>query len=59
MNTISKLSDESKAADRIPIKALRNKMKRRAAIAKFVMVIVYDKDGVRMSLRYRKVMNNM
>ena len=23
------------------------------------MVIVYDRDGVRMSLRYRKVMNNM
>src|SRR6266540_3914025 len=54
-----RLPGESNAADKIPIKALRNEIKRRAAQAKYVMVIVYDKDGVRMSLRYGKVMTNM
>src|SRR6266542_1859655 len=56
---MSRLPGESNAADKIPIKALRNEMKRRATQAKFVMVIVHDRDGVRMSLRYGKVMNNM
>src|SRR6266511_4455384 len=56
---MSRLPGESNAADKIPIKALRNEMKRRAAQAKFVMVIVHDRDGVRMSLRYGKVMKNM
>ena len=56
---MSRLPGENNAADKIPIKALRNKIKRRAAQTKFVMVIVYDRDGVRMSLRYGEVMNNM
>ena len=34
-------------------------MKRRAAQAKFVMLIVHDRDGVQMSLRYGKVMNSI
>ena len=34
-------------------------MKRRANQAKFVMIIVHDRDGVRMSLQYGEVMNNM
>ena len=34
-------------------------MKRRATQAKLVMIIIHDKDGVIMSLRYRKVMNNL
>src|SRR6266542_4084511 len=54
-----RLLGESNTADKIPIKALRNEMKRRATQAKFVMVIVHDKDGVRMSLRYEEVMKNM
>src|SRR6266498_2078535 len=56
---MSRLLGESNAADKIPIKALRNEMKRRASQAKFVMVIVHDRDGVRMFLRYREVMKNM
>src|SRR6266542_1262033 len=56
---MSKLPGENNAADKIPIKALRNEMKRRASQAKFVMVIVHDRDGVRMSLRYGEVMKNM
>ncbi len=56
---MSRLPGESNAADKIPIKALRNEMKRRASQAKFVMVIVHDRDGVRMSLRYGEVMKNM
>ena len=54
-----RLPGESNVADKILIKALRNEMKRRASQAKFVMVIVYDRDGVRMSLWYGKVMKNM
>ena len=34
-------------------------MKRRATVVKFIMIIVYDKDGVRISLQYGEVMNNM
>src|SRR6266542_5781261 len=56
---MSRLPGESNAADKIPIKALRNEMKRRASQAKFVIVIVHDRDGVRMSLWYGKVMKNM
>ena len=56
---MSRLLGESNVADKIPIKALRNEMKRRAAQAKFVMVIVHDREGVRMSLRYGKVIKNM
>src|SRR6266542_5516590 len=46
-NAMSRLPGESNAADKIPIKVLRNKMKRRANQAKFVMVIIYDRNGVR------------
>ncbi len=56
---MSRLPGKSNVTDKIPIKALRNKMKHRAAQAKFVMIIVHDRDGVRMSLRYGEVMNNM
>ena len=56
---MSRLPGESNAADKIPIKALRNEMKRRASQAKFVMVLVHDRDGVRMSLRYGEVIKNM
>src|SRR6266511_1909311 len=56
---MSRLPRESNAADKIPIKALRNEMKRRTNQAKYVMVIVHDRDGVRMSLRYGEVMKNM
>ncbi len=56
---MSRLLDESNAADKIPIKALRNEIKQRTSQAKFVMVIIHDRDGVRMSLRYGKVMTNM
>ncbi len=45
-----KLPDKSNIADKILIKALRNEMKRRAAVVKFIMVIVHDRDGVRISL---------
>ncbi len=34
-------------------------MKRKAAQAKFNIVIVHDRDVIRMSLLYEKVMNNM
>ncbi len=56
---MSRLPDESNATDKIPIKALRNEMKRRATQAKYVMIIVHDKDEVRIFLRYGEVMNNM
>jgi len=56
---MSRLPGESNATDKIPIKALRNEMKQRAVQAKFVIVIVYDRDGVQMSLRYGEVMKNM
>ncbi len=56
---MSRLPGESNAADKILIKALRNKIKWRASQAKYVMVIVHDRDGVRMSLRYEEVMTNM
>src|SRR6266540_3196912 len=58
-DAMSRLPGESNVVDKIPIKALRNEMKRRASQAKFVMVIVHDRDGVRMSLRYGEVMKNM
>jgi len=45
-----RLSGENNTADKIPIKAFRNKMKQKAAVAKFVMVIVYDRDRIQMSL---------
>ncbi len=54
-----RLLGESNVADKILIRALRNEMKHRVAQAKFIMVIVHDRDGVRMSLRYEKVMNNI
>ncbi len=56
---ISKLPGESNVTDKIPIKALRNKMKQRASQAKFVMVIVHNRDGIQISLRYREVINNL
>src|SRR6266542_3359205 len=56
---MSRLSSESNVADKILIKALRNEMKRRASQAKFIMVIVHDRDGVRISLQYGEVMKNM
>ena len=56
---MSKLPGESNAANKIPIKALQNKIKCRAAQAKFVMVIVYNRDRIQISLRYEKVINNM
>ncbi len=56
---MSRLPGESNATDKILIKVLRNEMKRRAAQAKFVIVIVHDRDGVRISLWYEKVMKNM
>ncbi len=56
---MSKLPGESNTANKIPIKTLRNEMKRRATVVKFIMIIVYDKDGVRISLQYGEVMNNM
>ena len=43
---MSRLLDKNNAADKILIKAFRNEMKRRAAVAKFVIVIVYDRDKV-------------
>src|SRR6266511_1658129 len=58
-DAMSRLPGESNVTDKIPIKALRNEMKQRAAQVKFVMIIVHDRDGVQMSLRYGKVMNNM
>ena len=54
-----RLSGENNTADKIPIKAFRNKMKQKAAVAKFVMVIVYDRDRIQMSLWYGKVINNI
>src|SRR6266498_5144131 len=56
---MSRLPGESNVADKIPIKALRNEMKRRASQAKYVIVIVHDRDEIRMSLRYGEVMKNM
>ncbi len=49
-DVMSRLLGESNATDKILIKALRNEMKRRVTQAKFVMIIVHDRDGVRMSL---------
>src|SRR6266540_50715 len=59
VDAMSRLLGESNTTDKILIKALRNEMKRRASQAKFVMVIVHDRDGVRISLRYGEVMTNM
>jgi len=56
---MSRLPGKSNTTDKIPIKALRNEMKRRAAQAKFVMVIVHNRDGIRIFLRYGEMMNNM
>ncbi len=56
---MSRLPGESNTVDKIPIKALRNEIKQKAAQAKFVIVIIHDRDGVRMSLQYREVMTNM
>ena len=58
-DAMSRLLDESNTADKVPIRALRNEMKCRVAQVKFIMVIVYVRDGIRMSLQYRKVMNNL
>ncbi len=49
---MSRLPGKSNTADKITIKALRNEIKRRASQAKYVMVIVHDREGVRMSLQY-------
>ena len=59
MDAMSRLPGKSNITDKIPIKALRNKMKRRAAVTKFVIIIVYDKDEVQIFLQYGKVMNNI
>src|SRR6266542_4020236 len=59
VNAMFRLPGESNTADKIPIKALKNEMKRRASQAKYVMVIIHDREGVRMSLRYGEVMKNM
>ena len=56
---MSRLSGESNITNKILIKALKNKIKRKAAQTKFVMVIVHDRNGIRMSLQYGEVMNNM
>ena len=56
---MSRLPDESNVANKILIKALKNEIKRRVTQAKFIMIIIHDRDGVRMSLRYEEVMNNM
>ncbi len=45
-----RLPGKSNVADKILIKTLRNEMKRRIAQAKFIMVIVHDRDGVRIFL---------
>src|SRR6266511_1569449 len=58
-DAMSRLLGKSNVTDKIPIKALRNKMKRRAIQAKFVMIIVHDRDGVWMTLWYGEVMKNM
>ncbi len=56
---MSRLPDESNVANKILIKALKNEIKRRVTQAKFIMIIIHDRDGVRMSLRYGEVMKNM
>ncbi len=50
MDAMLKLPGESNTADKILIKAFRNEMKQKAVQAKFVMVIVHDRDGVQISL---------
>ena len=47
---MSRLPGKSNAANKISIKAFQNEIKRRITVAKFVMIIVYDKDRVRMFL---------
>jgi len=47
---MSRLPDESNVMDKILIKAFQNEMKRRATQAKFVMVIVHDRNEVQISL---------
>ncbi len=54
-----RLPDKSNITDKIPIKVLRNEMKWRVAQAKFIIVIVHDRNGVRMSLWYEKIMNDI
>jgi len=49
-NVMSRLPGESNVTDKILIKALRNEMKRKAAQAKYVIIIVHDRNGVRISL---------
>ncbi len=56
---MSRLLGESNAANKIPIKALRNEIKLRVAQVKFVMIIIYNRDGIQMSLQYGEVINNM
>jgi len=45
-DAILRLLGKSNIVNKILIKALRNKMKRRAAVAKYVMIIVHDRDGI-------------
>ena len=45
-----RLSGENNAIDKILIKALKNEIKWRAVQVKFVMIIIHDRDGVRMFL---------
>jgi len=56
---MSRHPGKSNAANKVQIQTLRNEMKCRAAQAKFIMIIVYDREGVRMSLQYGEVINNM
>jgi len=43
---MSRLSGESNITNKILIKALKNKIKRKAAQTKFVMIIVHDRDEI-------------
>ena len=45
-DAMSRLLDESNATDKILIKALRNEIRWRVAVAKFVMIIVHDRNEV-------------
>ncbi len=42
MDIISRLPGKSNITNKIPIRIFKNKMKKKAIVAKFIIVIVYD-----------------
>jgi len=54
-----RLLGKSNSADKVSIKAFKNKLKKKVIILKFIIVIIYNWDKIQMFLWFEKIMHDM